>query len=60
SEEEEYDELIFPENREEGLSQDPTQDGSGGRARGGRSHRLLVAGAARGAPGDAAGPLHRG
>ncbi|XP_057406409.1 GTPase IMAP family member 6-like [Balaenoptera acutorostrata] len=29
SEEEEYDELIFPENREEGLSQDPTQDGSG-------------------------------
>ncbi|XP_007472196.1 PREDICTED: LOW QUALITY PROTEIN: GTPase, IMAP family member 6 [Lipotes vexillifer] len=29
-EEEEYYELILPENREEGLSQDPTQDGSGG------------------------------
>ncbi|XP_024610202.1 GTPase IMAP family member 6 [Neophocaena asiaeorientalis asiaeorientalis] len=30
AEEEEYYELILPENREEGLSQDPTQDGSGG------------------------------
>ncbi|XP_060012373.1 GTPase IMAP family member 6 [Lagenorhynchus albirostris] len=28
--EEEYYELSLPENREEGLSQDPTQDGSGG------------------------------